>query len=92
MDLHEQQQFTAGWEKKREAGKLRFVLRQTTLYTLLFSMLSVLMGIFDTDFSTAVQKSIFSWRLLVSAFTGLLIGLLNWWLMERQYKKIKAEQ
>lgn len=74
----------------REQGKPRFLLRSTLLYAVLLALLSSLVDLFDLDAAASFSKHFLSWRILFYVGTGILISLLNWWLMERTYRKLKS--
>lgn len=92
METPEQQQFISAWEKKRAQGKPRFILRQMLWYAIIFAVLGVLLDLFDTDLMTALKHRVFSWRPLIYISFGALLGWFNWWLMERQYRKLKSAE
>ncbi len=91
MEAYEEKQFMEKWEKQRAKGKWLVVLQSAGGFALLFGTLLVLLDLFEVDLATAVNRNLLSVRkLVVIAAMGILSGMLNWWLMERMYRRIKS--
>ncbi|MBL7776404.1 MAG: hypothetical protein JNK89_10415 [Saprospiraceae bacterium] len=90
MSTHNDRYFVEAWGKKRAQGSLRFILRQAAWYILVFATVAVVLDWNELGFQGAVERRILNWRVALYLVFGLLLGALNWWLMERQYRKALA--
>lgn len=90
MNEYDKKQFLESWEPRRLSGMLWFVLRFSFIFFLLVTIVTVLMDLFDYSFSEAFWKNLTLQRIIVKVLFGMLLGLLNWHLMERQYRKAKG--
>ncbi|MFN0014510.1 MAG: hypothetical protein ACKVU2_08170 [Saprospiraceae bacterium] len=91
MTDYEKQHYIERWEAKREKGRLIFVVRMAVFFLVAMSVVAVLVDLFDQSFSEAVSSNLKPIRLLLHAISGTGLGFLNWYLMERQYRKLKAQ-
>jgi|GEM_PF-2197224 len=91
MSEYEKNQFIESWEPRRQSGMLWFVLRSSLLFFLLVTIVSVLADLFDYSFAEALAKNLTFRNIVVKVVFGALLGFLNWYLMERQYRKAKEQ-
>jgi hypothetical protein len=91
MDNYEKQQFLKSWEARRRIGKARFVLRTTAFSVAMLFVLSVLVDLFDLPFADALLSNVMPLKLIIGVVFGLLLGFLNWYFMERQYRKLQEK-
>ncbi len=91
MDNYEKQQFVESWEARRRSGKARFVLRTAALFVVMVFVLLVLFDLFDQPFADALSSNLMPQKLISKIVVGVLLGFLNWYFMERQYRKLQEK-
>jgi hypothetical protein len=91
MDNYEKQQFLKSWEARRRIGKARFVLRTAAFSVAMLFVLSVLVDLFDLPLADALLSNVMPLKLITGVVFGLLLGFLNWYFMERQYRKLQEK-
>ncbi|MBK9338200.1 MAG: hypothetical protein IPM98_17285 [Lewinellaceae bacterium] len=92
MDDYEKQQFLKSWEARHRLGKAPFVLRTAALFVVIVFVLLVLLDLFDQPFADALSSNLMPRKLISKVIVGVLLGFLNWYLMERQYRKLQEEK
>jgi len=90
MDEYEKKHFIESWEPRRQGGMLWFVLRSSLIFFLLVTIATVLVDLFDYRLTEALSKNLTLQKIVVKVLFGMLLGLINWYLMERQYQKAKG--
>lgn len=91
MDNYEKQQFLESWEARRRSGKVRFVLRTAALFVVMVFVLLVLFDLFNQPFADALSSNLMPRKLISKIVVGVLLGFLNWYMMERQYRKLQEK-
>lgn len=90
METADKQQFLNRWEKQRELGMSRFLLRRGILHAFIFLVIISGVELMDSSFNEVLDKHVFSWRPLLFVVLGFLVSWFNWLLMERMYRRIKS--
>jgi hypothetical protein len=90
MDDYDKKQFIESWEPRRQGGRVWFVLRSAFIFFLLVTTVTVLMDLFDFSFSEALSNNLTFRKIAVKLVFGALLGLFNWYQMERQYRAAKG--
>lgn len=89
MTDYEKQRFIEHWEVRRAGGKTRFVLHTALLFFATVLVVTILVDLFSLSLSEAVSSNLMPEKLVSKAIFGILLGFLNWYMMERQYRKMK---
>jgi hypothetical protein len=91
MTDYEKQRFIEHWEVRRAGGKTRFVLHTALLFFVMVLVVTILVDLFSLSLSEAVSSNFMLEKLVSKAIFGILLGFLNWYMMERQYRKMKEQ-
>ena len=92
VPVSDKKRFMDAWEAHRRRGRFLFILRTALIFSVALFATSVLFALFDYDFSEALARNSQPGQLFGKVIGGVLLGMLNWYLMEQQYRAFQKGQ